>query len=118
MKARCDSALMLLTIAMISCFLSSCAIDNNRFVTYRPPGKSTNLGIEVIEHPDVPPKFELRINGQYVMTLDWTMFDYHRSATGIYNTKPVEMRGQYFPGGRFAIDVFIDEERAGNFRFP
>jgi hypothetical protein len=113
-----SSALIAYTAALLLIFLSGCASPVSKFVAYRPPGKSANLGIEVISYPQVPPRFELKIDGQYVMELRWkSAFDYHSSATGTYNGKPVRMMGRFVPGN-YIIDVFIDNDRCANFTFP
>ena len=114
-----SSALIAYTAALLLIFLSGCTSPVSKFVAYRPPGKSANLGIEVIYYAQVPPIFELKIDGQHVMELRWTMFDYHTSVTGIYNGKPVKMMGTFREqGGIFYIDVFIDNDRCANFTFP
>lgn len=103
-------------LLLTSLFLYACA-GMNQFATYRPPGKTTNLGIEVISHSHVPPIFELNINGEHVLDLHWTMLDYHRTATGIYKGQSVEMKGRFIAGGTFVIDVVIGGDRAANFVF-
>lgn len=115
MKRHCHIAQTLLVSSGIL-LLTACASIISQFDTYRAPGTNTNLGIEVIRHPRTPPVFELKINEQHVMDLRWTMFDYHRTANGVYNGKPVEMKGSFTPG-TFTIDVFIDHDRAANFVF-
>ena len=113
-----SSSPIICAAASMLMFFTGCASPVNKFVAYRPPGKSINLGIEVISIPQVPPIFELKIDGQHVMELPWSMFNYHRSATGTYNGKPVKMMGRFVPGGTFYIDVFIDNDRSANFTFP
>ena len=111
-----SAAVLPFAVGLTLFLLTACA-SVNQFATYRPPGQNTNLGIEVTSQSHTPPIFELKINGQHVMELRWTMSDYHRAAVGTYNGKPVEMKGRFIPGGHFVIDVFINNDRAANFVF-
>ena len=75
---------------------------------------SNNIGIEVTHYRT---SFELRCNKDYVMSLPWGIFDRHKTMTGNYGGKSVEMKGQFVPAQGFIIDVFIDNEHAAKFLF-
>ena len=51
------------------------------------------------------------------MSLPWGIFDRHKTMTGNYGGKSVEMKGQFVPAQGFIIDVFIDNEHAAKFLF-
>jgi hypothetical protein len=104
-----------LVFAILTCFaFVGCGAPISHYVAYREPGRTANLGIELIAGDPV----KVKINGQTVIEMHWPLFAYHTYAEGTYAGKHVELRGQFRPGQIYIFDIFIDGERAANFVTP
>ena len=84
--------------------------------SYRVPGSSTSLRIEMLQRDAVPIRYELQIDGAFVVEVGAADV-IERPVATMHKGRRIELRGIASRGGAFTIVVFVDAERAGSFDF-
>ena len=80
------------------------------------PGSSTSLRIEMLQRDAVPIRYELQIDGAFVVEVG-AVDVIERPVATMHKGRWIEIRGIASRGGPFTIVVFVDTERAGSFDF-
>jgi hypothetical protein len=83
---------------------------------YVPPGDAKALRIEIIQHDTTPTRYELQVDGEFVVVMDAQTFGEPRAAT-THKGRRIEVRSTPARGGQLMIGVFIDGAAAANFHF-
>ena len=84
--------------------------------SYQPEGEEDRYKIEILQHNEIPTSYDLLINGEFVAEMKAIM-GHHPRVAGVYKGKPILMRGDFLATEGFAIDVFVDNDRAVHFIF-
>jgi hypothetical protein len=83
---------------------------------YLPPGETKTLRIEIIQHETTPTRYELQVDGEFVVEMDAQSFAEPRGAT-THKGRRIEVRSTPARGGQLMIGVFIDGAAAASFTF-
>jgi hypothetical protein len=83
---------------------------------YFPPGDARALRIEIVQHDATPTRYELQVDGEFVVEMDAQNFGEPRAAT-THKGRRIEVRSIPTRGGQLMIGVFVDGAAAANFSF-
>jgi len=83
--------------------------------SYQPPGEQKQLLVEVRKIEGEPARYELKIDGSFVVEMPAIRHDSRVSST--YRGKTIELRGTFARGNQFIVEIFVDGAYAASFDF-
>ena len=83
---------------------------------FLPPGEAKALRIEMLQHDTTPTRYELQVDGEFVVEMDAQNFADPRAAT-MHKGRRIEVRSIPARGGQLMIGVFVDGAAAASFNF-